>query len=39
MPKKENGKLLSKPERRIRQAKAALGVLENFLGTGVRAVT
>ena len=39
VPKKENGRRLSKPERRQRQARTALGVLENFLGTGVRAVS
>jgi methylenetetrahydrofolate--tRNA-(uracil-5-)-methyltransferase len=32
VPKKENGKRLSKPERRQRQAQTALGVLEGFLG-------
>jgi methylenetetrahydrofolate--tRNA-(uracil-5-)-methyltransferase len=32
VPKKENGKRLSKPERRQRQAQTALGVLEAFLG-------
>jgi methylenetetrahydrofolate--tRNA-(uracil-5-)-methyltransferase len=39
VPKKENGKRLSKPERRQRQAQTALGVLEAFLGRGVRAVS
>jgi methylenetetrahydrofolate--tRNA-(uracil-5-)-methyltransferase len=39
VPKKENGKRLSKPERRQRQAQTALGVLEGFLGRGVRAVS
>jgi methylenetetrahydrofolate--tRNA-(uracil-5-)-methyltransferase len=39
VPKKENGKRLTKPERRQRQAQTALGVLENFLGTGARAVS
>ncbi len=39
VPKKENGKRLSKPERRARQAQTALGVLEGFLGRGVRAVS
>ncbi|MCA1717243.1 MAG: methylenetetrahydrofolate--tRNA-(uracil(54)-C(5))-methyltransferase (FADH(2)-oxidizing) TrmFO [Actinobacteria bacterium] len=38
VPKKENGKRLSKPERRQRQARLALSVLEEFVGTGVRAV-
>ena len=39
VPKKENGKRLSKPERRQRQAQTALGVLRGFLGKGVRAVS
>jgi methylenetetrahydrofolate--tRNA-(uracil-5-)-methyltransferase len=39
VPKKENGKRLSKPERRQRQAQTALGVLEGFLEEGVRAVS
>jgi methylenetetrahydrofolate--tRNA-(uracil-5-)-methyltransferase len=39
VPKKENGKRLSKPERRQRQAQTALGVLEGFLGRRVRAVS
>jgi methylenetetrahydrofolate--tRNA-(uracil-5-)-methyltransferase len=39
VPKKENGKRLSKPERRQRQAQSALGVLEGFLGRGVREVS
>ncbi len=39
VPKKEHGKRLSKPERRQRQAQTALGVLECFLGRGVRAVS
>jgi methylenetetrahydrofolate--tRNA-(uracil-5-)-methyltransferase len=39
VPKKEHGKRLSKPERRQRQAQTALGVLEYFLGRGVRAVS
>jgi methylenetetrahydrofolate--tRNA-(uracil-5-)-methyltransferase len=39
VPKKEHGKRLSKPERRQRQAQTALGVLEGFLGRGVRAVS
>ena len=37
VPKKENGKRLSKPERRQRQARAALAVLEEFIEPGVRA--
>ncbi|MBA3790571.1 MAG: methylenetetrahydrofolate--tRNA-(uracil(54)-C(5))-methyltransferase (FADH(2)-oxidizing) TrmFO [Rubrobacter sp.] len=36
-PKKENGKRLSKPERRERQARMALGALEEFVGAGVGA--
>jgi len=36
-PKKENGKRLSKPERRQRQARAALAVLEEFVGARIRA--
>ncbi len=39
VPKKENGKRLSKPERRQRQSQTALGVLEGFLGRVVRAVS
>ena len=39
VPKKENGKRLSKPERRQRQAQTALGVLEGFLGKEARAVS
>ena len=39
VPKKENGRRLAKPERRQRQAQMALTVLEDFLGTGVRAVS
>jgi methylenetetrahydrofolate--tRNA-(uracil-5-)-methyltransferase len=39
VPKKENGKRLSKPERRQRQAQTSLGVLEGFLGRVVRAVS
>jgi methylenetetrahydrofolate--tRNA-(uracil-5-)-methyltransferase len=34
VPKKENGKRLSKPERRQRQARTALAVLEEFVGRG-----
>ena len=34
VPKKENGKRLSKPERRQRQAQMALAVLEEFVGAG-----
>ena len=37
VPKKENGKRLSKPERRQRQAKMALAVLEQFAGAEVKA--
>jgi methylenetetrahydrofolate--tRNA-(uracil-5-)-methyltransferase len=37
VPKKENGKRLSKPERRQRQARAALAVLEEFVGARIRA--
>ncbi len=36
-PKKENGRRLSKPERRERQARMALAVLEDFVGTGIQA--
>jgi methylenetetrahydrofolate--tRNA-(uracil-5-)-methyltransferase len=36
-PKKENAKRLSKPERRERQARMALGALEEFVGAGVGA--
>ena len=32
VPKKENGKRLSKPERRQRQAQMALSVLEEYVG-------
>src|ERR671917_113741 len=37
VPKKENGERLSKPERRQRQARAALAVLEEFVGARIRA--
>jgi methylenetetrahydrofolate--tRNA-(uracil-5-)-methyltransferase len=37
VPKKENGRRLSKPERRQRQASAALSVLDEFLREGARA--
>ena len=37
VPKKENGRRFSKPERRQRQAQTALSALEKFLGAGVRA--
>jgi methylenetetrahydrofolate--tRNA-(uracil-5-)-methyltransferase len=37
VPKKENGKRLSKPERRQRQARTALAVLEDFVGARIRA--
>ena len=37
-PKRENGRRLSKPERRQRQAQMALTVLEEFVEVGVRAV-
>jgi methylenetetrahydrofolate--tRNA-(uracil-5-)-methyltransferase len=37
-PKRENGRRLSKPERRARQAQMALDALEGFMGVGVRAV-
>ena len=36
-PKRENGRRLSKPERRERQARMALAVLEEFVGTGIQA--
>jgi methylenetetrahydrofolate--tRNA-(uracil-5-)-methyltransferase len=39
VPKKENGKRLSKPERRQRQARTALAVLEEFVGARIRAVS
>ncbi len=39
IPKKENGKRLTKPERRQRQARMALAVLEEFIGAGVEAVS
>ena len=38
IPKKENGKRLTKPERRQRQARMALAVLEEFVGAGVEVV-
>ena len=38
VPKKENGKRLSKPERRQRQARTALAVLEEFVGARIRAI-
>src|ERR671910_467398 len=37
VPKKENSKRLSKPERRQRQARTALAVLEEFVGARIRA--
>ena len=37
-PKRENGRRLGKPERRTRQAQMALGVLEEFVDAGIRAV-
>ena len=37
VPKKENGKRLTKPERRQRQARTALGVLDDFVGVAVQA--
>ena len=37
--KKENGKRLTKPERRLRQARMALAVLEEFVGAGVEVVS
>ncbi len=36
VPKRENGRRLSKPERRARQAQMALAALEEFVGAGVR---
>lgn len=33
VPKKENGRRLTKPERRQRQARMALDALEGFLGS------
>ena len=36
VPKKENGRRLSKPERRERQARMALGELEKYLGKQVK---
>src|ERR671927_1813094 len=37
VPKRENGKRLSKPERRQRQASAALAVLDGFMREGAKA--
>jgi len=37
-PKREEGRRLGKPERRQRQARMALAVLEEFVGAGTRAV-
>jgi methylenetetrahydrofolate--tRNA-(uracil-5-)-methyltransferase len=37
VPKRENGKRLSKPERRQRQANAALAVLDAFMREGAKA--
>ena len=37
IPKKENGKRLTKPERRQRQARMALAVLEEFVGARIGA--
>jgi methylenetetrahydrofolate--tRNA-(uracil-5-)-methyltransferase len=37
VPKKENGRRLRKPERRQRQAKMALSVLDEFMREGVKA--
>jgi methylenetetrahydrofolate--tRNA-(uracil-5-)-methyltransferase len=39
IPKKESGKRLTKPERRQRQARMALAVLEEFVGAGVEVVS
>src|SRR5215211_39432 len=39
IPKKENGKRLTKPERRQRQARKALAVLEEFVGAWVEVVS
>src|ERR687893_810422 len=36
-PKRENGRRLGKPERRQRQARMALALLEEFVGTGIQA--
>src|ERR687889_1069264 len=36
-PKREGGRRLAKPERRERQARMALAVLEEFVGTGIQA--
>jgi methylenetetrahydrofolate--tRNA-(uracil-5-)-methyltransferase len=38
VPKRENGKRLSKPERRQRQANTALAVLDGFMREGTKAV-
>jgi methylenetetrahydrofolate--tRNA-(uracil-5-)-methyltransferase len=37
-PKRENGRRLGKPERRVRQAQMALATLEEFVGADVRVV-
>jgi methylenetetrahydrofolate--tRNA-(uracil-5-)-methyltransferase len=37
VPKKENGRRLSKPERRQRQARMALSTLEEFMREGIKA--
>jgi methylenetetrahydrofolate--tRNA-(uracil-5-)-methyltransferase len=37
VPKKENGRRLSKPERRQRQARTALSVLDDFMREGAKA--
>src|SRR5215208_5580190 len=39
VPKRENGKRLTKPERRQRQARKALAVLEEFVGAWVEVVS
>ncbi len=39
IPKKENGMRLTKPERRQRQARMALAVLEEFVAAGVEVVS
>src|SRR3712207_3249434 len=36
-PKRQGGRRLAKPERRQRQARMALAVLEEFVGTGIQA--
>jgi hypothetical protein len=36
-PKREDGRRLTKPERRARQAQMALAALEGFVGTRVEA--